>query len=170
MTNAPKPSNEPKTTQASPRMGLNSRRRLALLVGFLLLTGIAGASAWAWFFVYGELAPLVQNTVSKILSRPVKMGKVESFSLNGLRFAATELPATATDRDRASVQNVDVTYNLLPLILNSRLELDVTLIKPKVYLEQDLDGQWVTTKIKTLPKGAIDVKLQSLKLRDADVI
>lgn len=169
MTNAPNPNNEPKTTQASPKMGLNSRRRLALLVGFLLLTGIASASAWAWFFVYGELAPLVQNTVSKILSRPVKMGKVESFSLTGLRFAATELPATATDRDRASVQNVDVTYNLLPLILNSRLELDVTLVKPKVYLEQDPDGQWVTTKIKTLPKGAIDVKLQSLKLRDADV-
>jgi translocation and assembly module TamB len=169
MTNAPNPSNEPKLTPASPRIGQKQRRRLALIVSFLLVTGIASASAWTWFFVYKQLAPLVQDTVSKILSRPVRMGKVESFSLNGLRFAATDLPATATDRDRASVQNVDVTYNLLPLILNRRLELDVTLVKPKVYIEQDRDGQWVTTKIKTLPKGAIDVKLQSIKLRDADV-
>ena len=175
MKNAPNPGNEPEPTsgkeptKASTRSLRPRRRRLALIVSFLLLSGIAGASAWAWFFVYQQLAPLVQDTVAKILSRPVRMGKVESFSLNGLRFAATELPATATDRDRASVQYVDVTYNLLPLLLNRRLELDVTLVKPKVYLEQNREGEWVSTKIKTLPKGAIDVKLQSIKLRDADV-
>lgn len=169
MKNAPSPGNEPKPTPASPRIGRKQRRHLTLIISFLVVTGIAGASAWTWFFVYKQLAPLVQDTVSKILARPVRMGKVESFSLNGLRFAATELPATATDRDRATVQNVDVTYNLLPLILIRRLELDITLVKPKAYLEQDAQGQWVATKIKTLPKGAIDVKLQSIKLRDADV-
>ncbi|MGB5962208.1 MAG: translocation/assembly module TamB domain-containing protein [Coleofasciculaceae cyanobacterium] len=169
MKNAPNPSNEPTPTPTSPKVGQKRRRHLALLVSFLVASGIAGASAWTWFFVYRQLAPSVQDTVSKILSRPVKMGKVESFSLTGLRFGATELPATATDSDRASVQNVDVSYNLIPLILNRRLELDVTLVKPKVYIEQDADGQWVTTKIKTLPKGAIDVKLQTLQLRDADV-
>ena len=175
MKKAPNPGNKPEPTsgkeptKASTRSLRPRRRRLALIVSFLLLTGIAGASVWTWFFVYQQLAPLVQDTLAKMLSRPVRMGKVESLSLNGLRFAGTELPATATDRDRASVQNVDVTYKLLPLLFNRRLELDVTLIKPKVYLEQNPEGEWVSTRIKTLAKGSIDVKLQSINLRDADV-
>ena len=175
MKKAPNPGNKPEPTsgkeptKASTRSLRPRRRRLALIVSFLLLTGIAGASVWTWFFVYQQLAPLVQDTLAKMLSRPVRMGKVESLSLNGLRFARTELAATATDRDRASVQNVDVTYKLLPLLFNRRLELDVTLIKPKVYLEQNPEGEWVSTRIKTLAKGSIDVKLQSINLRDADV-
>ena len=177
MTNAPNPGNEPEPTsgnepaQASTRsLRRPPRRRIAILVSVILLAGIGGGAAWAWFFVYTQLAPLVQNSISRLLDRPVKMGKVESFSLNSLQFSSTELPATPTDPDRATVQSVDVSYNLLKLLLTRTLELDVTLVKPKAYIEQDKQGQWVSPTIKTAEKGAIDVKLQFLRLRDADVV
>jgi len=122
MKNSPNPGNEPEPTSGNEPAQTSTRslrrkpwRRLAILFSIILLTGIGGASAWAWFFVYMQLAPLVQNTVSKALSRPVRMGKVESFSFNGMRFAATELPATATDTDRGSAQAMEVKYNLLKL-------------------------------------------------------
>jgi len=177
MKNSPNPGNEPEATSGNEPAQTSTRslrrkpwRRLAILFSIILLTGIGGASAWAWFFVYMQLAPLVQNTVSKALSRPVRMGKVESFSFNGMRFAATELPATATDTDRASAQAMEVKYNLLKLLLSRTVELDVTLVKPKVYIEQDVNREWIGTRIKTLPKGAIDVKLQYMRLRDAEVV
>ena len=177
MKNSPNPGNEPEPTSGNEPAQTSTRslrrkpwRRLAILFSIILLTGIGGASAWAWFFVYMQLAPLVQNTVSKALSRPVRMGKVESFSFNGMRFAATELPATATDTDRGSAQAMEVKYNLLKLLLSRTVELDVTLIKPKVYIEQDVNREWIGTRIKTLPKGAIDVKLQYMRLRDAEVV
>src|ERR671933_176255 len=171
MTNSPNPGNEPEpTSRNEPTHGRRQRRRLVIVLSLILLTGMGGGLGWVWFFVYKQLAPQVQQTVSKILNRPVKLGKVESFYLNGLRFGSTELPATPQDPDKVSIQAVDVSFNLVPVLLNRTLPLDVTLVKPKVYVEQDKQGQWVNTKLQTLPKGAIDIKLQVLRLRDADVV
>jgi translocation and assembly module TamB len=123
-----------------------------------------------WFFVYKQLAPQVESTVTKLLNRPVKLGPVEGFSPTGLRFGASSLPATSIDPDRATTEAVEVTFNLLPLLTDRTLPLDVTLVKPKAYIEQAQDTKWVDLKIQNLPKGAIDIKLNVLRVRDANVV
>jgi translocation and assembly module TamB len=143
---------------------------LGLVIFIILLAVIGGGGAWVWFFVYKQLGPQVETTLTKLLNRPIKLGKVESFSLNSLRFGATEVPTTPTDSDRASIQSVDVAFNPVPLLLRRTLELDVTLVKPNAYIDQSKDGNWVNTKLQSLEKGAIDVKLQVLRLRNADVV
>ncbi len=177
MTNSPNPGNEPEPTsnepeQASTRRDLQRRQqyRVALVLTLILLAGVGGGSAWLWFFVHTQLRPIVEKTVSKLLNRPVKLGKLERFYLNGLRFGASQLPATPTDPDRASVQSVDVAFNPVPLLLQRTLNLDVTLVKPNAYIEQAKDGAWVNTKLQPLPKGAIDIKLKVLRVRNADVV
>jgi len=177
MTNAPNPGNEPEPTPenqpeqpATTPVRRRYRRRLAIATTLLLLSGIGGGMIWAWFFVYRQLAPQVESTVSKIITRPIKLGKVESVSLNGMRFGASSLPPTATDPDRGTVEAVDVSFNLLPLLFERRLPLDVTLVKPNVYIEQAQDGKWVNFKTQALPKGALDIKLEVLRLRNANVV
>ncbi|AFZ20495.1 translocation/assembly module TamB domain-containing protein [Allocoleopsis franciscana] len=177
MTNAPNPGNEPEPTSGNqPEQSSASpvRRRqwhrLAIILSLILLSGIGGGLTWVWFFVYRQLAPQVETTVTKLLNRPVKLGRVESFSPTGLRFGASSLPATATDPDRASAEAVEVSFNLLPLLTDRTLPLDVTLVKPKAYIEQAKDGKWVDLDIQTLPKGQLDIKLNVLRIRDADVV
>ena len=118
MTNSPNPGNEPEPTsnepeQASTRRDLRRRQqyRVALVLTIILLAGVGGGSAWLWFFVHRQLGPIVEKTVSKLLNRPLKLGKLESFYINGLRFGASQLPATPTDPDRGSVESVDVAFN-----------------------------------------------------------
>ncbi|HEY9707183.1 MAG TPA: DUF748 domain-containing protein, partial [Oculatellaceae cyanobacterium] len=177
MPNSPNPGNEPELTSNKPEQTSTSRDlrrrqlyRVALVLTILLLAGAGGGSAWLWFFVYRQLRPIVEKTVSQLLNRPVKLGKLESFYINGLRFGASQLPATPTDPDTASVQSVDVAFNPVPLLLQRRLDLDVTLVKPKAYIAQAQDGAWVNAKLQPLPKGAIDVKLKVLRIRNADVV
>src|SRR5919199_762109 len=176
MTNAPNPGNQPEPNSGNeteqPSTSAVRRRqwhRLAIILSLLLLSGIGGGVTWVWFFVYKQLAPQVETTVTKLLNRPVKLGPVEGLSPVGLRFGASSLPATATDSDRASAEAVEVTFNLLPLLTKRQLPLDVTLVKPKAYIEQAQDGKWVNLKVQNLPKGAIDIKLNVLRLRNADV-
>ncbi len=177
MTNAPNPGNEPEPNSGNEPEQASTRalrqpqwRRWAIVLSIVLLTGIGGGVTWAWIFIQRQLAPLVEDNVTKLLNRPVNLGKLESFSLNSLRFGATKLPATPTDTDRVDIEAVDVTFNPVQVLLNRTLPLEVTLVKPDVYIEQDKDRVWVATKIQPQPKGAIDVKLQALRLRDADVV
>ncbi|MBD2017205.1 translocation/assembly module TamB domain-containing protein [Microcoleus sp. FACHB-53] len=177
MTNAPNPGNEPEPTSENPpeqpSTSVQRRRhwqRLAIVLSLILLSGIGGGLTWVWFFVYRQLAPQVETTVSKLINRPVNLGRVEGFSPTGLRFGASSLPATATDSDRATAEAVEVSFKLLPLLTNRTLPLDITLVKPKVYLEQAQDGRWFDLDLQTLPKGQLDIKLNVLRVRDADVV
>lgn len=173
MTNAPNPGNEPEPTspqsqQPSP-VRRQVQRRVAFALGIVLLSGLGGGLVWVWFFVYRQLAPQVETSVSKLLNRPVQLGPVESVSLTSLRFGKSKLPATPTDPDRGSAEAVEVTFNLMPLLLDRTLPLDVTLVNPDVYIEQAKDGNWVDLQIQKLPKGQIEIKLNTLRLRNADV-
>ena len=71
------------------------------------------------------------------------MGEVKSFSLSGLEFGQTEIPATSTDPDRVTLEGVKVGFNLIPLIFRRTLPVDISLVRPNIYLEQERDGEWV---------------------------
>jgi translocation and assembly module TamB len=96
--------------------------------------------------LHKELSPLVAKNLSETLNRPVDVGELEGINFNGMRFGASKVPPTATDRDRAEVKAVDVKFNLWQSLWSRKLELDVTLEQPKVFLEQEKEG-WVTIQL-----------------------
>ncbi|MEH2329404.1 translocation/assembly module TamB domain-containing protein [Nostoc sp.] len=153
-----------------------NRKRLWLLVlsrgsialsGLLLLGVIVGI--WRlWTFVQTELTPLAQQSLTTTLNRPVNLGRVTQFSLTGVQFGASAIPATPTDPDRAAVESVEVGFDLLQLIFNHHLKLDVTLVNPDIYIEQDDQGRWVSTTIASSGEGAaIKTDLENLRFRNA---
>ncbi|MEH1933177.1 MAG: translocation/assembly module TamB domain-containing protein [Nostoc sp.] len=152
------------------------RKRLWLLVlsrgsialGGLLLLGIVVGIWRLWTFVQTELTPLAQQSLTTTLNRPVKLGRVTQFSLTGVQFGASAIPATPTDPDRAAVESVEVGFDLLQLIFNRHLKLDVTLVNPDIYIEQDDQGRWVSTNIASSREGgAIKTDLDNLRFRNA---
>jgi translocation and assembly module TamB len=113
----------------------------------------------------------VESNLSESLKRPVKLGKVERFSLTSLRFGASSVPATATDSDRATVQAVDVAFNPIRLLLTRNLNLDITLDKPDLYLEQAPDGNWISVQISDEEqKGPVRTELQAIRFKDAKAV
>jgi translocation and assembly module TamB len=153
-----------------------NRNRLWLLVlsrgsialGGLLLLGVVIGIWRLWTFVQTELTPLAQQSLTTTLNRPVKLGRVTQFSLTGVQFGASAIPATPTDPDRATVESVEVGFDLLQLIFNRQLKLDVTLVNPDIYIDQDDQGRWVSTNIAPSGKGgAIKTDLDNLRFRNA---
>ncbi|MCP2732325.1 hypothetical protein NJ959_28230, partial [Symplocastrum sp. BBK-W-15] len=169
MTNTPNPDNQPESNP-NPPVRRFPWRRLWISFGVIFLLVVAGGTTAGWIFVQRFLAPMVEDNVAKLLNRPLEMGKVERFSLNSLRFGASKLPATAIDSDRGTAEAVEVAYNLVKLLFYRKLELDVTLVNPDVYIEQDKDSRWVATEIQNLPEGAIKINLQFLRLRQGNVV
>ncbi|MEH2333934.1 translocation/assembly module TamB domain-containing protein [Nostoc sp.] len=152
------------------------RKRLWLLVlsrgsialGGLLLLGIVVGIWRLWTFVQTELTPLAQQSLTTTLNRPVKLGRVTQFSLTGVEFGASAIPATPTDPDRATVEVVEVGFDLLQLIFNHHLKLDVTLVNPDIYIQQDDQGRWLSTNIVSSGEGGlIKTDLDKLRFRNA---
>ncbi|GBE95081.1 translocation/assembly module TamB domain-containing protein [Nostoc cycadae] len=140
------------------------------LLGILLVGIILGI--WRLqSFVQKELAPLAEQSLTNTINRPVKLGKVTNFSLTGVQFGASEIPATPTDPDKAAVETVEVGFNPWQLVFTRQLKLDVTLVNADVYIEQDEQGRWVNTTIAPPGKsGLIKTDLDNLRLRNGKVI
>jgi translocation and assembly module TamB len=142
--------------------------RGSIALGGLLLLAIIVGICRLWTFVQTELTPLAQQSLTTTLNRPVKLGKVTQFSLMGVQFGASAIPATPTDPDRAAVEAVEVGFDPLQLIFNRHLKLDVTLVNPDIYIEQDDQGRWVSTKIApSSESGVIKTDLDTLRFRNA---
>ncbi|MEH2350901.1 MAG: translocation/assembly module TamB domain-containing protein [Nostoc sp.] len=168
MTRSPNPENNQEPS--NPRLWLLLLGRTSLALGVVLLIGIAAGAWWARSYVYKDLAPLVQQNLEQLLGRPVKVGKVEGFSLSSLRFSSLSIPATATDADQVVAKALDVQFSPLELLLTRKLVLNVTLVQPNVYIQQDRDGRWVTAQVKAGEgKGAIQTELQTLQIQDGNI-
>ena len=170
MSNSHDQNSHPINTETK-RLWLTILSRGGLAIGALLVLGIIFGIWRLRSFVYQELVPLATQSLTTTLNRPVKLGAVESFSLTGVQFAASEIPATPTDSDRANIKAVDVGFDLWQLVINRNLRLDVTLINPDVYVEQDNQGRWLTTTIAP-PSGKALIKtdLDKLRFRDANLV
>lgn len=169
MTQSPDPNDIPQNRR-NRRVWLRLLRRLGVPVLAIGGVAIAGGIWYGWRFVNTELAPLVEQNLSQLLDRPVDLGQVERFSLNSLRFGKSAIPATPTDRDRATVEAVDVAFNPWQLLFTRKLHLDVTLIQPNVYLDQTQDGVWVQTEIQPQEEtGLIKTELDKIRFQDANV-
>ena len=167
MTNLPNPGND-SGSGSNQRSRLRLLRQIGLPVGLVALAGVAGGAWYGWVFVNEKLAPLVETNLSESLKRPVKLGKVERFSLTSLRFGPSSVPATATDPDRLTIEAVDVKFNPLRLLFTRNLNLDITAVKPNIYLEQAADGTWISTQISQQEsKGPVKTELKAIHFEDA---
>ncbi|HEY9640356.1 MAG TPA: DUF748 domain-containing protein, partial [Coleofasciculaceae cyanobacterium] len=166
MTNSPSSGGN----QPEPRSGARQRWLWAgAAVSGAVLVGVAAGSWWVWRFVHHDLAPLVSKNLSDLFNRPVNVGALEQVSLTGLRFGASALPPTATDADEAKVPGVAVAFNPLEVLWDRTLKLDVTLENPEGYIDQDKEGQWITTKLKEQGGGGgndpVKIELDTLRIK-----
>ena len=155
----------------SPR----SRRRIFLGVGGILLASIGGGLTYTGFFVQRQLVPLIEKELTNYLNRPVKVGQLERFSLGGARFAKSEIPATSTDPDWASVEAVEVTFDPLKLLTRLQLQLNVSLVRPDIYIEQARNGDWISTELDSPEEEnevgqEINIDLEAIQFTDAEVV
>jgi len=168
MTHSPNSGNDQQPS--NHRLWLLILGRISLVLGVVLLAGIAVGAWWGRNYIYKDLAPLVEQNLEQLLGRPIKVGRVERFSLSSLRFGSLSIPATPTDPDRVTAKAIDVQFSPLQLLFTRTLALNVTLVQPNVFIQQDQDGRWVTAEVKTGEgKGAIQTELQTLQIQDGDV-
>jgi translocation and assembly module TamB len=161
----PNPDNHSDTRAKNRRLLI--LRRGGIAVGGLILIGLVGGVWRLWTFVSKDLAPLAQQSLTTTLNRPVKVGPVTGFSLSGVKFGTSSIPATPTDPEKATVDEVDAHFNILQLLFNRTLKLDVTLVNPNVYLEQDAQGRWFTTTFAQPGKaGPIKTELDYIRFRN----
>jgi translocation and assembly module TamB len=173
-------SKSPQQNCKSPILSLSlSNKRLWLLVlgrsgvalGGILIIGFVGGAWRLWNFIQKDLTPLAEKNLTTTLNRPVKLGEVKGFSLTGVQFGASAIPATPTDADHVVVEAVEVGFEPLQLVFKHHLKLDVTLVNPDVYVEQDQQGRWLTTTIKKRSQGElIQTDLDKIRFRNAQLI
>ncbi|MCC3406111.1 MAG: translocation/assembly module TamB domain-containing protein [Microcoleus sp. PH2017_10_PVI_O_A] len=156
--------------QLAPRPGRRWWRILLLSgtgAGILGLVGAVAAREW----VQKKLAPIVASEVSQTLKRPVEIGPLERFSPIGLRFGRSSVPTTAIDPDYASAEAVEVKFSILPLLFNRTLKLDITLVKPSAYIEQDAEGRWVNIPTQDKkPAGLFKTEIEAIRVENAGAV
>ncbi|KAB8333123.1 translocation/assembly module TamB [Scytonema tolypothrichoides VB-61278] len=145
--------------------------RSGIALGGILLIGMMGSAWRLWNLIRKDLVPLAQSNLTTTLNRPVELGQVKQLSLTGVKFGASAIPATPIDPDKVTVEGVEVGFDPLQLLFNRKLNLDVTLVNPDVYIQQDEQGRWLTTKIMpSAQKGPIKTNLDKLRFRNAKLI
>lgn len=170
MKNYPDPENQLQPSSSRHLCNL-LLSRTGLALGFLLLVGLAGSAWWLWIFINQQLAPLVEKNLTQTLNRPVQLGQVKRFSLTSLRFGESSVPATPTDPSRVSVDAIDVVFDPLQLVLTRTLKLDITLVNPNVFIEQDKKGDWISPTLAAEEAlGPIKTDLGRIRVRNADVV
>ena len=155
--------------RASDAESRSAKKTILYLGIFIVLALLGGGLSYFWFFIQRQLTPIVEKNLTSYLNRPIHLGEVEGFSFTGVRFGATEMPPTPNDPDRVSLKAVDVAFNPVQLLARRTLKLNLNLIKPDIYIEQDLHGVWVSTTLAQIPPGALTIDLQTIRFKDARV-
>ena len=119
-----------------------SRKKVTFGLTAIAVTSILGY-AGVNYLVKKKLPPFLETQISNIIERPIDLGEVKGFSLGGIEFGKTTIPPAANDSDKISVEEVQVDFNIFPVIFRRNLPADITLIQPEVYLEQSANGEWL---------------------------
>ncbi|MGP1386291.1 MAG: alpha/beta hydrolase [Thainema sp.] len=125
-------------------------RRLMLPSGIIVSSiGLLGSVGYhqGQSYVRSQLVPQIAADLSQSFNRPVQLGEVEYVSLSGIRLGASAIPATATDADWVTMEAVDIRFDLLTSLRTGRVDLDITLVRPQLWLDQDAAGDWLDTEL-----------------------
>jgi len=112
--------------------------------GVIAIAALGSLGYWGLnVLVKKKLPPFLETQIGKFIERPIELGEVEGFSLGGIEFGKTIIPATTTDPDKIELEGVKVGFNIFPVLFRRTLPLDVTLSQPDIYLEQEQNGEWI---------------------------
>ena len=170
-TSGNNPSPEPPKNDKNflQRLFRPSKKKAVGLVAIASVVGLGyyGLQVWA----KKNLPGILETQASKFLNRPVDIGEIKSISLAGVRIGKSVIPPTETEEDRIEIEEIDVGFNLLPVIFSRTLPVDVTLVKPQIYLDQSADGSWITLD---LPESEGDSELPvdldvEVDIQEADI-
>ncbi len=149
----------------------------------LVLVALIGVGCWRLLvFIHEDLAPLVSEALSKTLNRPVEVGELETYSLTGMRFGPSGLPAyetqldgkTIIDKDVATTEAVDVSFNVWKTLQTRTLNLDVTLVNPKLSVDEDVEGRWILTELEDEDdddsEPFVKIQLDTLRVQNGQAV
>ncbi|MCG9890139.1 MAG: DUF748 domain-containing protein, partial [Thermosynechococcaceae cyanobacterium MS004] len=165
--------------QRSPQSALWSVLSSRPVLGALMVVGVlSGAAAWrGLIFIERELTPLVEDNLLKLFNRPFTLGDLKGYSLTSIEYGRSAIPPHKTtldgrsflDRDQATAESVVVRFNPLTVLFNQTLNLDVTLQRPQVYLDQAPDNRWIATKVTSGPEGWLKIRVNTIRAVDGTI-
>ncbi len=164
-------SNEPDPSALSEDNSPKKKKN-RLLIGLIIgaLISVGGGLGYARYFIFKRLSPTIEKQLSKTINRPVQLGDVKSFSLGGVKLGYSALPATEDQTDEVLIESVVVDFDLWSLITQQKLNLNLTLLRPQIYLEQDIDNVWLALDIEESDDdddGGLEVDIGHIYLRNA---
>ena len=121
-------------------------RRAVLIVGIVLLAGIAAAGALRLFVDVNRFRGPIQAQLERMLRRPVRLGPM-GLSLLPLSVRIADLkigesPAFASSRPFVSAKEVNVRAGLFALLQGQVVVQSLRLVQPSVELIRDESGAW----------------------------
>lgn len=167
-------------SNSRPQRNLLSKvlRGTALGIGVTAIAGTTGAVWWGWNFIQSDLAPVVQKDLQGQINRPLQIGELQSISWGKVNFGPSQLPAYSKqvngqlirDEDKATVESIEIDFNPAKLLLNRQLDLEITLNRPKVFLDEAPDSQWVDLNLSSAGGDSlIETNIKSIKLRNGSI-
>lgn len=120
---------------------------------------------------YRQASPFLATELSRLLGRPVQVGSVESVDFFQVNLGPSTIPPTATDPTAIALDGINITVNPWWFLVGKPIEIETTLVRPRITLKQNQDGQWTTL---ALPKGEgtfelpVDVNAK-IKLKEAQI-
>ena len=156
MTNTPENPND-QTHLSTPRKW----RRIIIISGLGLGTVlVAGGIAVSWW-VKEKLAPMVSESLTRLMQRPVQVGELRKFGLGYLEFGPSSLPPTSTDSISASTEVVKVTFPLGPILFRT-VKLDITFGESQAIVRQEANGSFAIPQLAKLPPPPLDIDIEKL--------
>ncbi len=142
----------------------------AAIANVVLIAVASGLGAW-WFIGY-ELAAGISHKLQQHLNRPVKIGNVQQFGLNFIRFGLSAIPSSPQSEDSVTVSHIDVSFNPWQLITHQPLNIEVTLHQPQFTVVQDAEGRWWRTPLKLPEAESTPFQLNqvTVKVQDGSVL
>lgn len=148
----------------------------------LVLLALVAVGCWRLLvFIEEDLAPLISRELSDSLNRPVEVGNLEQYSLTGMRFGPSGLPAyetqvdgkTVIDKDIATTEGVDVSFDVWKTITTRTLNLDVTLVEPQLSVDEDAEGRWLLTELDEEDEDSdppVKIQLDTLRVQNGQAV
>lgn len=150
----------------SPVKSPGKRYKILMTVALMLLGSTGLSLIYGWYLIQRKLIPLIETEAGNYLHRPLELGDLRSLSFNTASFGKSALPPTSKNPDLLAAKEVKINFAPLHFLRQKELKLDLTLVEPNVYLEQDESKLWTPTNFGSdkKSKGAIKVEVKSIQL------
>ncbi|MEM7554247.1 MAG: translocation/assembly module TamB domain-containing protein [Cyanobacteria bacterium P01_A01_bin.84] len=136
---------------------LRGAMTLGVAIAGVGVVGYFGLDYW----IRSNVPSLVEKQLGEYINRQVRVGEVQTWSLGGIRIGKSSIPATATNPDYVQAEAIDVKFGLLPVLFSRTLPIDITFVKPDVYVQQNQQGEWLELDLDTDSEGELPFKIDA---------